>query len=253
MRVPVIQGIIRRRLLVNFRVEAQVMKNWLPAPFRPKLHNGFAIAGICLIRLEQIRPRWVPKFLGHSSENAAHRVAVEWTDDSGESRSGVFVPRRDTNSRLNCWAGGRLFPGQQNRADFEVVERGSQIALTIRSRDGVVSVRVSGREVTHFPRTSCFESLAVASRYFEEGGTGYSPGKDCCRLEGMELRTRSWKVQPLEVEQVESSFFAAGVQFPAGSVTFDHALIMRDIPHEWHDLPDLKTGAPWPAPAPAQS
>jgi len=53
MRLPVIHGVIRRRLLVNFRVDAEVMRCFLPAPFRPKVHNGFAIAGICLIRLEQ--------------------------------------------------------------------------------------------------------------------------------------------------------------------------------------------------------
>jgi hypothetical protein len=27
--------------------------------------------------------------------------------------------------------------------------------------------------------------------------------------------------------------------FPEGSVAFDHALIMRDVRHEWHGVPDL--------------
>lgn len=100
MRLPIINGLIRRRLLVNFRVNEGVMSRFLPPPFRPKLHNGYAIAGICLIRLEQIRPNWLPSFCGLSSENAAHRIAVLWDDPSGETREGVFVPRRDTGSRL---------------------------------------------------------------------------------------------------------------------------------------------------------
>jgi hypothetical protein len=78
MRLPVIQGVIRRRLLVNFRVDPRVMQAQLPTRFRPKLHGAHAIAGICLIRLEAIRPRLVPKFLGLASENAAHRIAVRW-------------------------------------------------------------------------------------------------------------------------------------------------------------------------------
>ena len=45
MRLPVIHGLIRRRLLVNFRVDAEVMERFLPPPFRPKLHLGYAIAG----------------------------------------------------------------------------------------------------------------------------------------------------------------------------------------------------------------
>jgi len=43
VKLPVIQGVIRRRLLVNFRVDPQVMQSHLPARFRPKLHAGSAI------------------------------------------------------------------------------------------------------------------------------------------------------------------------------------------------------------------
>ena len=69
MRLPVLKGLIRRRALVNFRVDERVMRQFLPSPFRPKLHDGYSIAGICLIRLEQIRPEWAPRFCGISSEN----------------------------------------------------------------------------------------------------------------------------------------------------------------------------------------
>src|ERR1700749_2901214 len=98
MRIPVLKGTIKRRLLVNFRVDPAVIQKLLPRPFRPKLQRGHAIAGICLIRLEHIRPAGVPEMLGLSSENAAHRVAVEWTDAAGVAREGVFIPRRDTGS-----------------------------------------------------------------------------------------------------------------------------------------------------------
>jgi uncharacterized protein YqjF (DUF2071 family) len=63
MRLPAIQGVIRRRILANFRVEPQVMQRQLPTRFRPKLHDGFAVAGICLIRLEHVRPRLLPEFV----------------------------------------------------------------------------------------------------------------------------------------------------------------------------------------------
>src|SRR5438067_2357473 len=120
MTLPVIEGVIRRRILVNFRVDADVMQRQLPEPFRPKLLDGAAVAGICLIRLEQMRPQWLPLPVGMSSENAAHRVAVCWTDADGQPREGVYIPRRDSNSILNTLAGGRLFPGVYQRAHFDV-------------------------------------------------------------------------------------------------------------------------------------
>src|ERR1700688_2904901 len=76
----------------------------------------------CLIRLKHIRPRFQPAFLGISSENAAHRIAVEW-EQNGQHREGVFIPRRDTSSRLNTLMGGRLFPGEHHRANFRVEEK----------------------------------------------------------------------------------------------------------------------------------
>ena len=235
MHLPVIHGLIRRRLLVNFRVDAEVMARFLPAPFRPKLQRGYAIAGICLIRLEQIRPGWLPSFCGLASENAAHRVAVTWEEPSGRSREGVFIPRRDTGSWLNHLAGGRIFPGEHHRADFTVAEDGPRIAMSIRSRDGRMAVALRAHESEALPPSSCFGSLAESSAFFEGGGTGYSVTRDCCRLDGIRLETDGWRVRPLAVEHVESSFFADVNEFPTGSVTFDHALLMRDIRHRWHE------------------
>ncbi len=232
---PVITGLIRRRLLVNYRVDPEVIQRLLPHDFRPKLHNGHAIAGICLIRLENIRPRAFPAWCGISSENAAHRIAVVWTDDGCE-REGVFIPRRDTGSLPNHLAGGRLFPGEHHLADFEIIDEGGRLDLSIHSRDGSMSIRVAGCETDRFPENSCFSSLAESSAYFEPGSVGYSATRDCCKLDGVRLETARWQVHPLAVERVESSFFDDAAAFLPDSATFDHALIMRDIPHEWHGV-----------------
>jgi hypothetical protein len=241
MRSPVINGLIRRRLLVNFRVDEDVMRGFLPAPFRPKVHRGYAIAGICLIRLERIRPIGLPSFCGISSENAAHRIAVLWDEPSGGSREGVFIPRRDTGSRLNHFAGGRIFPGEHHLADFDVTDDGSHISMSIRARDGLMSIQLRAQESDSFPDSSCFESLAESSAYFEGGSVGYSVTRNCCRLDGIRLQTDGWQVRPLAVEHVESSFFSDETVFPAGSITFDHALVMRDLNHQWHEEPDMHT------------
>jgi uncharacterized protein YqjF (DUF2071 family) len=238
MRLPVIQGVIRRRILVNFRIDPSLMQAQLPPRFRPKLHQGHSIAGICLIRLESVRPRFVPPLLGLSSENAAHRVAVRWQADGGE-REGVFIPRRDTGSAMNHLAGGRLFPGEHHRAHFTVREGSDNIDLSMRSDDHEVSVRVRGKPGGNLPRSSCFSSLAEASHFFEPGSVGYSVTSDPGRLDGIELRTHGWSVEPLQIEEVHSSYFSDEARFPKGSVVFDCALLMRNLGHEWHSAEDL--------------
>jgi uncharacterized protein YqjF (DUF2071 family) len=238
MRLPTIEGIIRRRILVNFRVDPQVIQNILPSQFRPKLHQGQAIAGICLIRLEHIRPKMLPQIVGISSENAAHRIAVLWAED-GLTQEGVFIPRRDTNSRLNYILGGRIFPGEHHKAEFKVDDNDSRIVFSMKSEDKDVAVKVVGRVSEELPQTSIFQSLSEASSFFETGSLGYSVTTDANRLDGLRLQTKEWRVEPLEVEQVYSSYFADESKFPKGSAEFDHALIMRNISHEWHTASDL--------------
>src|SRR5260370_637309 len=38
MRIPIIKGTIKRRVLVNFRADPPVVQRFLPQPFRPKLN-----------------------------------------------------------------------------------------------------------------------------------------------------------------------------------------------------------------------
>jgi hypothetical protein len=45
---------------------------------------------------------------------------------------------------------------------------------------------------------------------------------------------------------VRAAFYADTTRFPAGSAVLDGAVLMRGIPHEWHelaDVPELATSA----------
>ena len=68
MRIPVIQGVIDRRILANYRIRPDALRRILPAPFSPKLIDDWGIAGICLIRLKQIRPRGLPACIGEAHD-----------------------------------------------------------------------------------------------------------------------------------------------------------------------------------------
>ncbi|HMO80870.1 MAG TPA: DUF2071 domain-containing protein [Pyrinomonadaceae bacterium] len=237
MKIPTLAGIIKRRILVNFRADPDTVQRLLPAGFRPKLHRGKAVAGICLIRLEHIRPKMAPEFLGLNSENAAHRIAVEW-DEDGETREGVFIPRRDTDSALNSIAGGTLFPGEQNRANFTVIETDNGIDLVMESQDHKVRVDLNATFAEELPKESIFMNLDDSSEFFRGGGLGYSVTRGAKHLDGMTLEINDWKVRPLEVESVTSSFYGDTDVFPEGTIEFDHALIMQNVEHEWHAAPD---------------
>ena len=232
MKIPIIKGIIERRILINYQVDKDVLENYLPNPFKPKLINGKGIAGICLIRLKEIRPKGLPKQIGISSENGAHRIAVQWTEN-GIQKEGVYIPRRDTSSKLNSLAGGTIFPGIHHLANFKVKEKDGNYEVGFIS-DDKASVSIKANETSAWNNESVFENLQCVSDFFEVGSVGYSPNKN--NFEGLELKAYNWKVSLLEVENVKSSFFENESVFPKGSVKFDNALLMKDIEHEWIGL-----------------
>ena len=92
MLLDTIHGIIQRRVLLNYRIDPDVLQKVLPQGFRPKLFKGKGIGGVCMIRFGGLRPRMIPEWLGLGSENAAHRIAVEWDQEDGR-KDGVFIPR----------------------------------------------------------------------------------------------------------------------------------------------------------------
>ncbi|RAI84976.1 DUF2071 domain-containing protein [Algoriphagus yeomjeoni] len=236
MIIPNIKGIIDRRILINFQVDKEVLESYLPDPFKPKLINGKGIAGICLIRLKEIRPFGLPKQIGLSSENGAHRIAVEWIEN-GELKEGVYIPRRDTSSKLNAMAGGTIFPGVHHLAEFSVEEAEGKYKVAFHS-DDKTSLSIVAKETPEWNKKSIFNSLESVSDFFKNGSVGYSPDKNT--FEGLELKAHNWNLSLLEVDKVHSSFFEDQSIFPKGSVKFDNALLMKDIEHEWIGLKRIK-------------
>ena len=240
--LPAMRGVIDRRMLINFRARPEVVSRLLPPPFRPKLVRDWAMVGICLIRLKDMRPAGFPAVCGLGSENAAHRIAVEW-DEDGATCEGVFIPRRDTSSSLQSLVGSRIFPCVQQHADFLVRERNDEFSLQMESRDQTAIISLQARRADEIPVTSLFSSLVEASNFFSRGAMGYSVTRkpNCC--DGLKLHTVDWQVEPLEILSVKSSFFEDRARFPVGTIEFDCALLMRGIEHEWRSLPTLRANS----------
>jgi hypothetical protein len=236
--IPALRGLMKRRILLNYRVEPSAIEGLVPWPFHLRLVRGKAMLGVCLIRLEHLRPAAVVGLdVGLTSENAAYRIAVAWSDPARGETRGVYIPRRDTSSSLQHEAGGRLFPGQYGRSRFAVSDREGRIAIRVRSEDGAGDLELRAHETDVFPADSVFASLDEASRFYREAAMGYSAGRGDGQFEGLRLWTGTWDVRPLRIEAARSTFLD-GLTAP-GRVELDSALILRDLEHEWQPLPPI--------------
>lgn len=241
MKAPALAAVMERRILVNYRVDPELLGSYLPQPFRPALVDGHGVAGICLIRLGRIRPVGLPA-IGVRSENAAHRVAVCWDEADGPV-TGVYIPRRDTSSRLSALAGGRLFPGYLHLARFRTREDGESYQVQVASHDGEVRIEVEAHHAGDLPPGSVFTSLEAASGFFRCAPAGYAatPARDV--FDGVELETDGWTLQPLALDKAASSFFDDPRRFPAGTAEPDSAFLMSGLTTVWHPQPKLRVAA----------
>ena len=237
MNGPAIASVIERRLLVNYRLDPEVTSRILPRGMRPDLANGYAVGGICLIRLARLRPVALPAGLGVTTENAAHRIAVVWDGPNGPER-GVYIPRRDTSSRLTTLVGGRLFPGEHHHARFDVRERGDGLQVSFHSADATSHADVQVTIDDALRDSVLFADTSSASRFFRDAPVGCSARSTGPELDAVKLTTDTWTIAPTKLLSVESSYFTDAARFPAGTAQPDSALLMRDVPAVWTTHPE---------------
>jgi len=222
---------MQRRILVNYRVQPTVLATMLPPPFRPALVGGYGLAGICLIRLVDVRPAGVPSALGITTENVAHRIAVRWDTADGPA-TGVYIPRRDTSSRMAVLLGGRALPGWQHRARFRVAEGDGSYRIDVSSRDGDVGVTVAAHRAETVMAGSVFGSLEEASAFFRCAPVGYAATPAAGVFDGVALTTDGWAMAPLHLDVVRSSVFD-----DCGAP--DSAFLIAGLDTTWSPQPQL--------------
>lgn len=231
MKMASLRGLVDRRILIHFRADPDVLQALLPPPFTPRLFCGHGLAGVCLFRLRQLRPAFLPAELGVTSENAVHRIAVEWRQD-GLTHTGSYVLGRHTSSRLNRIVGRPLFSGKQQHARIQYLEDLERVELEMQCEDRGMNLELAAHIAPLLPASSLFRSLPEAAHAFERNP------HDVVRIwrgedgHGMDLKACGWRSLPLAIERIGVSFFDDHERFPTGSCEFDSALLLRGLVHD---------------------
>ncbi len=230
VRTPVLQATIARRLLVAYRLDPDAAEHLVPAPFTLHLVNGYAVGWVSLDRIADLRPRGLPAAIGFGSENAAHRIAVDWYQQ-GRTATGAFVLSRHTDSRVTVALGDRLFPGARERAEFDVADSGSELRVALASE--TCTVEVSVVTSAGVIASELFASTDEAWRFFRRGAVSYSLRGRGAALDGLDMRTKPSDVHAASIDHASSTVFPRDVGVP------DSALVLRDLAVEWSAAPPL--------------
>jgi hypothetical protein len=71
--------------------------------------------------------------------------------------------------------------------------------------------------------------LHEVSEFFQHGDCGFSCTRRGDSVEGIQLKTLDWSLQPLAAMLPRAAFCFDPARFPEGSIEFDCGLLMRRI------------------------
>ena len=114
--LPSVRARMRERYIVNVRVPPDALADELPGCLDPQEVNGWGIVSFCLLDLRRISVAPLPPIIGPRSMSCAARYAVR---DEGGAPS-VFVPERQTASRLGAWFTRRGFSAPHGLVEIDV-------------------------------------------------------------------------------------------------------------------------------------
>lgn len=217
------QGQIDSRVLVNYRVELSVLRERLPAPFRPRSLHGYGVAGLDVFRLAA-RSRWSRR----GDLLAVHRIEAV-AQFGGQRIPGTYVLRCDVPPGLYVHPFGRFFPNVMHtaRLQWDTPEPDRyRLRMGRRNRPWL---EVQAHAGQRFPFDSMMEDLETASAFFGASEAWFAPRFGLTLFEQRRWAFSPWQVHPMLIERLDAPFFRRVMRFPKGSYFFDHALIQHDL------------------------
>jgi len=172
--------------------------------------------------IEHLRPGGFPPAFGLSQRAAAHRISIEWDDETGERVVGVYVPERRTDSRLAVVLGGRWFPGVHKPARVE--QRNAAHGFSWSVQGDAFSIAVDVSDIAGSSADLACEPIGGTCIGANIGLSVDSRGA----LEGARMEPSRRDAQAVTIDALESSFISSfETAEPAPSY------LMQDIAVVW--------------------
>lgn len=212
---------------MNALVDPDEVSARLPQGARPHVTELGTVVGCCLLEIDGLRPSALPPPAGVRLRAAAHRISVEWHDESGETVVGVYVPMRLTDSRLAVMLGGRLFPGVHRRARLQVDASARRLFWVVGGIDdrNEFDLRIAVSKQPHGALDLTHEVVGTTCL----GATvGLSPNR-IGALEAVIMRPESRAAAAVRIDDFRSAFLDRFVTARPAP-----AFLMQDVGVMWH-------------------
>ena len=223
----------RRCLLVNFAVDADVVRRVVPLPITPDLYGGDAYLSVVVAEMDRMRPAFVPERLGVTYNQIVYRVVVRCGGERG-----VHFLRSDADNRLMVVLGNAFSFFRFHLARIDVAERDGVLDLDVTTTGAVpagiratYTVAEAGRSL---PPTSAFPDLGTANAWLVELFAAFASTPGRAGVDVVRIDRGAWDVRVVDDLRAEYDFMSSGGPFPRQTVRLDSVFLVGDVPCVWH-------------------
>jgi hypothetical protein len=223
--LPSVRARMRERYIVNVRVPPDALADELPGCLDPQEVNGWGIASFCLLDLRRISIAPLPPIIGPRSMSCAARYAV--LDEAGAPS--VFVPERQTASRLGAWFTRRGFSAPHGLVEIDVSthqDGGAEVHV----RDGDKNVFGGWLRPRARVESLAFDGVDDFAAFLAMGERSYGQSRHDGRLTVLDLHKSDAGYEPQNVERISGSFIE---HWKAVGGEVDSAFRTTDARYEW--------------------
>lgn len=93
-------GTVVRRFLISYPVPQNALANYLPPGAECSIHDGLAWVSACFVRMDDMRPNFLPQFAGMGFNYLIHRTRARLPFPDGKLREAVLVLQPNINRRI---------------------------------------------------------------------------------------------------------------------------------------------------------
>lgn len=241
-------GTVVRRFLISYAVPPDLLTDYLPPGAECATHDGCAWVSACFVRMDDMRPNFVPSFAGMGFNYLIHRTRARLPFPDGKLREAVLVLQPNINRRLLSSFGSLLTGVGFRTRKVDFTEDNDNWRIQMISNDEILyDATIS--------KSSCSETISSGSRFSTASeadgfllgvsfGGQWSKGQSKLKL--LPETHDPWKTLACTCVTHKNQFLESlGVD----SLETDHAITMTQIPHYFGITP-IKTALEGVTPTP---
>lgn len=222
-------------LVLTYAFPEEVLKPLLPAGLELDTFNGYGFVAVAMVQTRDLRPAFMPKFMGRDFFLTGYRVFVKYHTQRQKRYRGLFILRSDTNSKMMQRSGNLLTHYNYHTIDIDWKKNDKGIEVNARSADHLTDAKIKitfGDENTPLPADSVFKDWKEARRFAGPMPFTFDYEKQTHSIVFIEGVREHWVPTPVQVELADVDFLKQE-PFKNSPLLLSNAFVTCDVPYMW--------------------